>query len=443
MKLLYITTYVPWPLGSGGNQAFFVMADYVRKHHDLSVLLYAHSSKERKNIEELKKIWSDVTFYVYDPSIPQKDLQEVDDLVLPPTATLKDKLTYKFFDFLYRSMSRKMTRKRLKYAISEDKETDFVKAYSTLFMETDDITIPFCKYVKKVSAQGFDVVQVEFFEYLPLVYMLPHDTKKVFVHHELRFIRNQIEMSLFKNLKISETLLYESKKAQEIGALAAFDTIITLTEVDKNILSEYLPSKNIRVSPAITKAVSMKYLTFHPAHELVFVGNSDHFPNVDAMVWFCSEVLPLLEQKMSALPKIHVMGVWRPNIMERLKEIFPIINFTGFVDDLEGFMNGKISIVPIRIASGMRMKILDSIASAAPVITTSKGCEGLPMVNNENCLIADTEEDFANAIVRMLGDVELQETLVKNAQNTDTGMLDDEELFARRLSVYEDLYKHQ
>lgn len=64
--------------------------------------------------------------------------------------------------------------------------------------------------------------------------------------------------------------------------------------------------------------------------------------------------------------------------------------------------------VPIRIGSGMRMKILDAINSKSPLITTTKGVEGLNFINEEECLIADTPDAFANAIIRLLNDTNLQ-----------------------------------
>ena len=113
------------------------------------------------------------------------------------------------------------------------------------------------------------------------------------------------------------------------------------------------------------------------------------------------------------------------------------VKLTGFVPDLQKYLNGKISIVPIRIGSGMRMKILDSVAAGSPIVTTSVGCEGLPMINEKNCLIADTAEDFADAIIRMIQDKEMQQIFAQAAQNIEKGMLDNEVLQQKRCAVYD------
>jgi glycosyltransferase involved in cell wall biosynthesis len=306
-------------------------------------------------------------------------------------------------------------------------------------MESVDLTPSFCSYVSDVCSQGFDIVQVEFFEYLPLVYAIPQQCKKVFVHHELRFIRNEIEVGLFKNVQLSDTMLLQKKKEEELAALSAYDAVVTLTDIDRDILKEYLPEKKLFTSPAITQTVALEHLPFKPVKDIVFVGNSNHFPNVDGMVWFCSEIVPILKEKGVQVPTIYATGNWDARNKKILTELCPELAFPGFIDDLQSFLNGKLSIVPIRIGSGMRMKLIDTACAAAPIVTTSKGCEGLPFVHEKNCLKADTPEDFANAVARLLADQNLQKKLAINAQNAKTTMLDEQQRLTMRLKVYENL----
>lgn len=64
-KILYIIPYVPYPLTSGGNQAFFHMIDYLRDKMDISILLYPINKAQESDVEELKKLWDNVDFYVF------------------------------------------------------------------------------------------------------------------------------------------------------------------------------------------------------------------------------------------------------------------------------------------------------------------------------------------------------------------------------------------
>lgn len=70
-KILFIIPYIPYPLNSGGSQAFFNMVDYIRHKMDVSILLTPHSTSERKHIEDLKAIWNNVHFYIFTEKAPQ------------------------------------------------------------------------------------------------------------------------------------------------------------------------------------------------------------------------------------------------------------------------------------------------------------------------------------------------------------------------------------
>ena len=424
MKLLYITPYIPWPLNSGGNQAFFMMADYIRRHHQLSLLLKVNGHHEQAAVEELKKKWDNVSFYVFDEQSVKGQVKGVQAAL-----SSRDRFLYRWYDSLSRSLHRKMRR--------IIRKVDFVKSHSTLFNDAADMDQSYCDYVYEVSRIGFDVVQVEFYEYLYLAYLLPHDLKKVFIHHELRFVRNEIEMSLFKEKLTTENFLYEQQKAYEITALNVYDIIVTLTEVDKEILSQYIPAKKICVSPAITNSVGMHHLSYTPADELVFVGSNAHFPNADAVVWYVREILPVLRRKCQCVPRLNVVGNWDRKMIKFLNVNETEVRFVGFVENLQEFINGKVSVVPIRIGSGMRMKILDSVSAGSPLVTTSKGCEGLPMNHGKNCLIGDTAETFADAIVQMMHDKKQQESLAVEAQQMGKDFLDEKTLLQKRLAVYE------
>lgn len=87
----------------------------------------------------------------------------------------------------------------------------------------------------------------------------------------------------------------------------------------------------------------------------------------------------------------------------------------------------------------MRMKILDGIASRAPIVTTTKGCEGLDFVSGTECLVADDAEGFAEAIVRLLGDVPMQERLAVQAEEKLARIYDPLRMLDRRMAVYKEI----
>lgn len=442
MKILFILPWVPYPLDSGGNQAFFNMLDKLRQYHKISLVLYTHSSAERKAAEELGKVWNDVEINCYNDkksSVPQNiELSK------------SDKRKCEFYSWIERSMQRKKSRILRKYEINtcapdnnENKKEEtgfslggFVKENSTLFRSTTDLNSGFLEYIYDISRKGFDMVQVEFFEYLPLVYILPDNVRKVFVHHELRFIRNENEMSLFNTVSMFDGIKFNKLKDEEISSLRRYDDIIVLTEIDKGILSEYLPEKNIYVSPALTSSTtSDSTIHFEPAKDLVFVGGGGHFPNADGMLWFSTKVAPILKEKGFS-GEIFVTGKWGDAIQNIIHDFCPEIKFAGFVDDIHQFINGKITIVPIRIGSGMRMKIMDAMSSMSPMVTTSKGCEGIELKNGVDCFINDSPEEFADSIIKLITDVSLQQNMAESIYKQSKGMMDSSLLLQRRMDFY-------
>lgn len=96
------------------------------------------------------------------------------------------------------------------------------------------------------------------------------------------------------------------------------------------------------------------------------------------------------------------------SLCKKLSDSCPELEFVGYIEDLHAFLQGSVSVVPVRIGSGMRMKILDAISSRIPVVTTTKGVEGIDLRDGEECLKADSADEFVDTIIRLLGDVNLQ-----------------------------------
>ncbi len=434
MNILFIIPWIPYPLNSGGAQAFFNMVDEIRMRYKTSLLLSVHNQHEAECVEKLKAIWTNVDIIIYN-HIPHK---ACDAMELPSEMPSATKRLCSVMVKIKNSLQRKIARRVGRY------ESNDIKKKATLYYRNSDLTPDFIEFVHNITSKGFDLIQIEFYEYLPLVYVLPKDTDTVFLHHEIRFIHNANELSVFNGVTANDKFGFEEEKGRELYALSKYKHIIVLTEVDKNILQPLLPDADIYVSPAITDATKKGKDTFvfRNAKDIAFIGNSNHFPNLEGMTWFCKDVVPILKDN-GYKGNIYITGEWDNDSQRMLQQMCAEIVFTGFVDDIGEFLNGKISIVPIRIGSGMRMKILDSIAACAPIVTTTKGCEGLSMVNGEDCIIADGKEDFANAIMKLQTDVSVQKKLASNSLKKLASIMNAGDLLKRRIGFYEKMRKKQ
>ena len=112
---------------------------------------------------------------------------------------------------------------------------------------------------------------------------------------------------------------------------------------------------------------------------------------------------------------------------------------TGFIPDLAAHISGSIALIPIRIGSGMRMKALDAVAAQVPIITTTKGIEGIDLRNEEECLIADSPEAFADAIIRLSQNTDLQKKLSANASERLKALYQPECMLEKRMNVYREI----
>ena len=214
-----------------------------------------------------------------------------------------------------------------------------------------------------------------------------------------------------------------SKKAQDFAQARATkkaelrvykdaDFVITVTEQDRQILLQQDADIRVEVLPNIHKVPALMPTHQRLPNSLVFVGGFGHEPNVDAMLFFCTEILPLIRRE---IPEIHVkiIGGSAPETIRNLSGNH--IEVLGYVPDTAPFLESStISIAPLRFGAGMKGKIGEAMSYGLPVVTTSVGIEGFGLSPEENVLVGDTSEEFAAQIVRLLRDTELYKKLSAN-----------------------------
>lgn len=144
---------------------------------------------------------------------------------------------------------------------------------------------------------------------------------------------------------------------------------------------------------------------------LIYTGSFSYFPNYEAMTWFIEQVLPLVKRE---IPDVHLTITG--NQAGRPLPAEENVSHVGFVDDVRPYVAASwISLAPIWTGGGTRLKILEAMALGTPVVSTTKGAEGINAVAEEHILLADTPADFANAVIRLLQDKPLRQKLSENA----------------------------
>lgn len=369
MNLVILTILLPYPLTSGGAQAQYNMIDQLRHHHRISIVFLENPDNKMWAMRELQRRWPEVTFYPY-----RYWRQLTNPLFL--YSKVKRALQLKFC-----SGNERFVVKRLLEPYGYPMHFDFQR-----FMN------------KVLREQQADIVQVEFYPYLSYIHKLPKTVSRVFVHHELRYVRNQRLLSSC-TLTDKEKLYQRRMSEKEIDDLNAYDMVVTLTDVDCRELKSKGVHVPILVSPAAVNAEIRTYNGWNG--KITFLGGYGHTPNKEGMDWFLEKVAPLVNWKRYPQAEIQIIGGgWPADYGKSVPGVK--VNVCGFVENLAEAAAGSIMIVPILSGSGMRMKILEAAAMSLPMINTTVGAEGLDFVSGDSCLIADTPADFATALETMM-----------------------------------------
>ncbi len=136
--------------------------------------------------------------------------------------------------------------------------------------------------------------------------------------------------------------------------------------------------------------------------DIVFLGSMDWMPNIDGIGYFVREILPLVRQRVPGC-SVAIVGRSPSRATLALAERDSSIQVTGTVADVRPWLWGaKLSIVPLRIGGGTRLKIYESMAAGTPVVSTSIGAEGLAVNPPTNIRLADAPSDFAEQCSTLL-----------------------------------------
>jgi polysaccharide biosynthesis protein PslH len=216
--------------------------------------------------------------------------------------------------------------------------------------------------------------------------------------------------------------------------------IVAVSEQDAETMRKLLGVT--RVS-AIPTGVDIEHLTPPdppPAitTDLVFVGSMDWIPNVDGVEWFTAKVLPLIRE---ALPDctLAIVGRTPPRSVVALGERDAGIRVTGTVPDIRPYLwSSAVSIVPLRIGGGTRLKIYEAMAARCAVVSTAVGAEGLDVHPPEDIRIADSPEDFAAACLELLADEARRKRQAAAAWEMAAGRLSWEHVARRFESIMEE-----
>lgn len=290
-----------------------------------------------------------------------------------------------------------------------------------------------------MTEMDFDIVQIEHARMSLYLEALPRNRsyKSILMFHNFTFQQygriSQIEPRWGRKLRA--LLNSVAMRRWEPRYAERFDRCTTVSEADKRLLKKANPCLRVDVIPNgvdIQKYQPLPRESVSPS--LLFIGNMEYPPCVDAVLYFWREIFPLIRRTIGAAEFWIAGRSPRPEILRLNGDG---VHVTGRVDDVVPYYRqSAVCVVPLRAGGGTRLKILEAMALGRPVVSTTIGCEGLDVVDGEHLLIADTPKQFAEKTLRLLTDRQLYQFISAKGRQLVETRYDWDEIAGRLMEVY-------
>jgi len=376
LKILIYSSIIPYPLSEGGKTAQFFLLKEMLSQGDIHFVAPVYNLKDAKCLQALNEALPSLKVHVLSVDLTFETPKNIFYKILNKLNWHTGKLLKGYLPEKHSVLDNPFFTNPVRR-----KPKELIQAFGKL-----------------VSAIKPDIFQVDFIDNADMALMVPSTCKKVLVMHDLRYVTVE-QASILNNFELSCTqYLVNLVKQREIPFLHLYDAVFVFSESDKERL-EKEGVGNLHVTPfGVNMPLSHAIPDLLKFNKIVFLGPEHHMPNSDALKWFVEFCYPILYPEFK-LP-LEVVGIWSDKTMKEYVK-YPNIHFLGYVENIKNVLKDAILIVPLRMGSGIRTKILDAFFWGVPVVTTPLGVEGIPVKNEEHCLIANNPSDFVSQLIKL------------------------------------------
>jgi len=396
MKVLFVSERVPYPLIDGGNLRTYHILKALSAHHQVTLLCHLGGTADSDDAGGLADFCTVVT-------VPKPAVSMIKKATSAACALLGP------------------------------------RPYNLLVGWSE----PLEKRYRQLLADGqFDLVHYNHFDAAAFALTDPPEARMVLDSHNLVWHIVQRMAESASNPLMGALIRSQAKKMAALeGALSrAMDLVITCSGLDRDGFAKLHPNGHYAV---VDNGVDTDYFAplAEPAErpgQLAFTGAMGYFPNEDGMLYFHREIAPLLNAGQVNY-SLSVVGS-KPSAAVLAMDNGGNCRVTGFVDDVRPYMaEAEIMIVPLRIAGGTRLKILEAFAMGKAVIATPEGAEGIDALAGKDILIADSPQRFADAVAELLADPKKRREIAKNGRQVALKYYDWQIIGKRVVAAYEQL----
>jgi len=370
MKILMLTPYLPYPLMSGGQTRSFNLIKNLSKKHEITLFSLIKDEKEKDNISELLKYCKKVSVFCRSKT----------------PWTLRNILLTGFgwYPFLVIRNLSSEEREAIKMELTS-------KKYDLIHAETFYVM----PHIPKTSVPVLLVEQT--IEYLVYNHFVEEQAPKI--------LRPILRLDVLK-LKYWETHFWKQAKR-----------VVAMSDSDKKEMRKLSSGLSIDIVP---NGIDINYFSKKERKEglikkILYVGNFTWLQNTEAVKILVSSVWPKIKRSVSGT-KLWIVGTHMSSEIKSLAS--EDIEVTEGLEDIrDAYKNASVLVAPIKGPGGTRLKILEAMASALPVVTTSVGAEGLGVSDNNEALIRDSLESLANAAIKILENDSLAKRLGRRGKD--------------------------
>lgn len=387
MKILIISAYLPYPLFSGGHVRLYNLLKILGKKHDFTLVCEKRPNQTQEDIDAVKKLCTHVI-------------------------TVERKKQWSFMNILKTGFS------PYPFLLTGHSHAAFKDAIErTLAKKTFDLIHVETSYVfQNVPHTLLPTVLVE--------HNIEHLVYKRYAHRAPVLFRGLLYIDVFK-LRFWEERFW--KKATKV---------VVVSKEEQGYINR--PDVAIVPNGVDTKQFTMPDLLQKIKREgktVLFIGDFKWLQNRDAVLFILKEIWPEIKMKNV---KLWIVGKHIPESIKNLTTDQDVIFDENAPEDTpEIFNKADVLLSPVRVGGGTSYKILEAMASGVPVITTSLGIEGIDATHNTDVLIADSKEELALVLDRVLSNQQLYISLAENARRLVEKKYD----WQRIAQTLDDVYK--
>lgn len=381
MRILFLTNLLPYPLDNGGKiKTYTTLNAFARAGYEVDVLCFKEKKASMNSEEaELRKICNSV-YQIYLPLTTADHLKYMIGIAA--------KSLFSRYPFsIYKYQSKKMKNELEKKA--------HIK-YDVIYFDH----LPMCIFLNYAHTLWPNAKLI----------LDEHNCETIIVKRRAAESNNVIK-KLFLNVEALKLKSFEKN-----SILKATKTIV-LSSTDYKSLKKVTKSEfNHAVIPIGVPDRGLKKETNNKDLKVLFIGTLTWEPNNAGLIWFLEEVMPIIERKKINL-HLYIVGKNPSEEVKKLSEQYnEKITVTGYVDSVDKYYDMcDVTIVPLFIGSGQRVKLIEAFSKGMPAVSTSVGAEGLEY-NKESIIIANKKEEFADAIEYMQ-DKNVRKKISVNSRN--------------------------